>query len=269
MRSIDIERRVDGEDALVVCAREDDGNLLAKAHAERGNDTWSVRVEIEPGVHDRRAVLSTVIAAALDMTESRGGGPVHWWSDDAGATERAVAAEHGLREERQLFQMRRPLPVEPELAAAADGLGLRTFVVGQDEDAWLGVNNRAFAMHPEQGAWTRDDIAEREAEPWFDPNGFLLHDIDGALAAFCWTKLHPDHAPPMGEIFVIAVDPAFHGRGLGRAMTVAGLQSLHERGVGLGMLYVDAANVAAVSLYYDLGFTLHQVQRAFVLDPAP
>jgi mycothiol synthase len=73
----------------------------------------------------------------------------------------------------------------------------------------------------------------------------------------------------MGEIFVIAVDPAFHGRGLGRAMTVAGLQSLHQRGIELGMLYVDAANVPAVSLYYDLGFTLHHVQRAFVLDPAP
>jgi hypothetical protein len=35
------------------------------------------------------------------------------------------------------------------------------------------------------------------------------------------------------------------------------------------MLYVDAANVPAVTLYYDLGFTLHQVRRAFVLDPTP
>jgi mycothiol synthase len=269
VRSIDIERRVDGADVMVVCARDDDGHLLAKAHATRGNDTWSVRVDVEPGVNDRRAVLSTVVAAALDMTESHGGGPVHWWADDAGAAERAVAAAHGLREERQLFQMRRPLPVEPEIAAAAAGLALRTFVVGEDEDAWLRVNNRAFAAHPEQGAWEKADIVEREAEPWFDPAGFLLYDVDGSIAAFCWTKTHPDHSPPMGEIYVIAVDPAFHGRGLGRAMTVAGLQSLHQRGFGLGMLYVDAANVAGVSLYYDLGFTLHHVQRAFVLGPAP
>jgi mycothiol synthase len=266
--TIDIERRVDGEDVVAVSARDDVGNLLAKAHAERGNETWSVRVDVEPGVDDREAVLSKVVAAALDMTESHGGGPVHWWSNDSGAAERAVAAEHGLREERQLFQMRRPLPLEPEVAAAASGLALRTFVVGQDEDAWLGVNNRAFAAHPEQGSWTRDDIAAREAEPWFDPEGFLLHDIDGSVVAFCWTKVHPDHKPPMGEIYVIAVDPAFHGRGLGRAMTIAGLVSLHQRGIELGMLYVDAANVPAVSLYYDLGFTLHQVQRAFVLDPA-
>ena len=131
------------------------------------------------------------------------------------------------------------------------------------------MNNRAFASHPEQGAWTRDDIEEREAERWFDPNGFLLHDIDGELAAFCWTKVHRDQTPALGEIYVIAVDPAFHGRGLGRSMTVAGLQSLSERGIEVGMLYVDAANVPAVTLYYDLGFTLHQVRRAFVLDPIP
>ena len=254
---------------MVLKAHDDGGRLLATARAERGNDAWSVQVDVEPAVDARRVVLSQIVGAALEMTEAHGGGVVHWWSNDAGAAERAVAAEHGLREERQLFQMRRPLPVEPEVAAAADGLALRAFVVGVDEEAWLRVNNRAFASHPEQGAWTKADIAEREAEPWFDPNGFLLHDVDGALAAFCWTKVHRDHVPPLGEIFVIAVDPDFHGRGLGRGMTVAGLQSLHDRGIEVGMLYVDAANVPAVSLYYDLGFTLHHVQRAFVLDPTP
>ncbi len=257
MRSIDIERRVDGDGLMVVQASDDDGGLLASAHLQRGNDAWSVQVDIEPGVDHRREVLSRVVGAALEMTRAHGGGVVHWWSNDAGAAERAVAAEHGLREERQLFQMRRPLPLEPEVAAATEGLALRSFVVGEDEQAWLRVNNRAFAAHPEQGAWTIDDILEREAEPWFDPEGFLLHDIDGDLAAFCWTKVHRDHAPPLGEIYVIAVDPAFHGRGLGRAMTVAGLQSLQARGIEVGMLYVDAANVPAVSLYYDLGFTLH------------
>jgi mycothiol synthase len=265
---IGIDQQVDG-DLLIASARDDGGRLLARARAQRGNDTWSVEVDLEPGAEPRRELLSRVVGAALAMTEAHGGGIVHWWSNDAGAAERAVAAEHGLREERQLFQMRRPLPVEPEIAATTDGLALRTFVVGQDEDAWLRVNNRAFASHPEQGAWTRDDVEERESEPWFDPSGFLLHDIDGALAAFCWTKVHRDHTPALGEIYVIAVDPAFHGRGLGRSMTVAGLQSLSERGIEVGMLYVDAANVPAVTLYYDLGFTLHQVRRAFVLDPTP
>ena len=194
MGPIDIDQQVDG-DLLIASARDDGGRLLARARAERGNDTWSVEVDLEPGAEPRRELLSQVVGAALAMTEAHGGGIVHWWSNDAGAAERAVAAEHGLREERQLFQMRRPLPVEPEVAATTDGLAVRPFVVGQDEDAWLRVNNRAFASHPEQGAWTRDDIEEREAEPWFDPSGFLLHDIDGALAGFCWTKVHRDQTP--------------------------------------------------------------------------
>ncbi len=267
MGTIEIDRRSDGDDVAVVTTRDERGRLLATSEAQRGNEAWSIEVRVEPGVDTPREVLSPLIGATLEMTEARGGGTVHWWASRSGSAERAVAAEHGLRQERELFQLRRPLPLEPEVAAAADGLALRPFVVGRDEDAWLAVNNRAFADHPEQGAWTRADVLEREAEPWFDPTGFVLHEVDSRLAAFCWTKVHPNHEPPLGEIYVIAVDPDFHGRGLGRAMTVAGLRSLHERGVTMGMLYVDAANVPAVSLYYDLGFTLHHVQRAFVLDP--
>jgi len=268
MGRVDIERRFEGDDSAVLAARDPSGQKVAEARAHRGNDAWSIDVNVSPSVADRTSVLSPLIGAALEITEAHGGGIVHWWANSAGAAERTVAAEHGLREERQLFQLRRPLPLEPEVAAAAAGLVCRAFVVGQDEEAWLRVNNRAFADHPEQGGWTLDDLAEREAAPWFDPAGFLLHEIDGELAAFCWTKVHATHDPPLGEIYVIAVDPAFHGRGLGRAMTVAGLRLLASRGITLGMLYVDAANVAAVSLYYDLGFSLHHVQRAFVLDPA-
>jgi mycothiol synthase len=127
----------------------------------------------------------------------------------------------------------------------------------------LEVNNAAFAGHPEQGGWDLATLRQREAQPWFDPAGFRLHERDGRLAGFCWTKVHSDTLPVLGEIYVIAVHPDFHGLGLGKALTVAGLDHLARRGVTTGMLYVDRDNVAAFELYQRLGFTTNRADRAY------
>jgi mycothiol synthase len=175
----------------------------------------------------------------------------------------ALAAEVGLQPGRRLLQMRRPLPTGMDVT-----IQTRPFVPGQDDDAWLAVNNRAFRFHAEQGGWDRETLHQREREPWFDPAGFLLHERDGRLAGFCWTKLHHDTEPVLGEIYVVAVDPDFHGHGLGAQLTLAGLASIADRGVRTGMLYVDADNVAAVEMYRRIGFTVHRTDRAFVGDVA-
>jgi mycothiol synthase len=125
------------------------------------------------------------------------------------------------------------------------------------------VNNAAFDWHPEQGGWTVDQVREREAEDWFDAEGFLLavdaDDPAGALLGYHWTKVHPPTAtePSMGEVYVLGVDPAAHGRGLGRMLTLAGLHHLAGRGLDTVLLYVEADNAPAVRVYEKLGFAVH------------
>ncbi|MGH9258814.1 MAG: mycothiol synthase [Acidimicrobiales bacterium] len=240
---------------------------LAYSQVIRGERRWELELVYD---HDQARVVdglgaaAEVLAAAIAVVRAEGGGHVHLWITRPTEAHDRLATGVGLAPGRELWQLRRPLPVDEEWQ-----LTTRPFVVGQDENAWLEVNNRAFDWHPEQGAWTIDDLRSRESEPWFDPAGFLLHEIDGRLAGFCWTKVHADHDPPLGEIYVIAVDPDIHGRGLGRALALAGLAHLHDKGLRVGMLYVDADNAPATGLYLDMGFALDHLDRAYVGDVDP
>jgi mycothiol synthase len=203
--------------------------------------------------------------ALLDVLAARGGADLRVWAhgDLPGAA--ALARSAGWTRVRALWQMRRSLsdPALPEVALPA-GVALRTFVVGKDEEAWLEVNRRAFAHHPEQGAWTGQDLAMREREPWFDPAGFILAERDGRVVGFHWTKIHPD---PIGEVYVVGVDPDAQGGGLGRGLTIAGLRYLRSRGLADVMLYVDEDNRAAVKTYTGLGFTRWSADVMYA--PAP
>ena len=161
------------------------------------------------------------------------------------------------------------LPLPPDVVAATRPLVTRPFEPGHDEAAWLETNNRAFAGHPEQGGWTLGQLRDRLAADWVELDGFLVaDDPDGkGLIGSCWTKIHRDHRPVLGEIYVIAVDPRHHGHGWGRSLTVAGLESIARRGIPVGMLYADATNDAAVALYRSLGFTVDHTDRSYRHDP--
>jgi mycothiol synthase len=202
-----------------------------------------------------------MLRAAINIIQAEGGGHVHWWVFEPTPTYTDLAADIGLSPGRTLLQLRVKLP----LTQSTD-IETCAFRVGKDEAHWLEVNNRAFADHPEQGHWSTETLASRFATRWFNPEGLLLHHEHDQLAGFCWTKLHTDTTPHLGEIYVVAVDPAFARRGLGRALTIAGLQHLSAEGAPVGMLYVAADNIAALSLYRSLGFTTHHTQRAFVGD---
>jgi mycothiol synthase len=151
------------------------------------------------------------------------------------------------------FSTNRSLPADPSQ------LLTRAFT-DADTDEFIRVNNRAFSWHPEQSGMTAESFAVDRAAEWFDPQGFRLHEIDGRLAGFCWTKVHTE-PEALGEIYVIALDPDFFGRGLGVPMTLAGLEHLSALGLTTGMLYVESDNAAAVATYERIGFSIHRVDK--------
>lgn len=243
---------------------EDEGDLSGElvvhpAHRRRGHARALIAALVSTALTDTPLAGTELTDTAL-ADSARGHGIRLWAHGDLPAAA-GLARATGFTRARSLWQMRRPLagaysPSMPEPSFPA-GVTVRTFVPGKDEEAWLEVNARAFAHHPEQGAWTRDDLELREAEPWFDPAGFFLAERDGRLAGFHWTKVHAEgpEGVPEGEVYVVGVDPGGQGGGLGRALTLAGLHHLAGRGLAHVMLYVDEENTAATRLYTALGFT--------------
>lgn len=193
---------------------------------------------------------------------SESGRRLRVWAHGGHSAARHLAQVLGLTLFRELRQMRRPLadldlpgPVLPE------GVTVRPFVPGRDDAAWLAVNADAFAHHPEQGSLTQRDLDDRKAEPWFDPAGFFLAEKDGELVGFHWTKVHADEG--LGEVYVLGVRSGAQGGGLGKALTTIGLNHLAAAGLPTAMLYVDADNKAAVSVYERLGFVTHETDLMY------
>lgn len=221
----------------------------------------------ELAVHPRfrRAGLGTALVREL-LTRRPSGGPLGLWAHGGHPGAAAIAARLGLHTVRELRQLRlamTELPAPPELP---DGVQVRAFRVGVDEPEFLRVNNAAFDWHPEQGGWDGPEVERREREPWFDPEGFLLAvDSSGRLLGFHWTKVHPPAGldEPLGEVYVLGVDPAARGLHLGRALTTAGLRHLYDRGLRTVLLYVEADNEPAVRLYQELGFADFHVDLVY------
>lgn len=254
----------------------DDAPGLAIGWSRQGDQVELVITGDRPSIHTTPgevAALAGTIATVLARPGLDGASP-HLAADHPGGTldplPEAVADAAGLAQRRDLLALRRPLPVEVDhpVRQGAPAVRVRSFRPGRDDQAWLRVNNRAFADHPDQGRETAETLGVRVAEPWFDASGFLVANDEGRpgeLAGFCWTKVHPPTAedPELGEIYIIGIDPTHRGEGLGPSFVLAGLDHLAGRGIATASLFVDADNEPARRLYDRLGFTLHQLRRVY------
>lgn len=245
------------DSALHLLVHDSVGTLVGYAGLDERAERRSAEFAVHPA-HRCRGIGGVMLTALLGHVS----GPLWVWAHGEHPAALLLAERAGLDRMRELLQLHRSLgdPVPPRPLPA--GLRLRPFMPGQDEPAVVLVNNRAFARHPEQGRWDVSELMVREAEPWFDPAGFLLAvDAQDSVQGFHWTKVHPGGP---GEVYVIGVDPGAQGIGLGGALTVAGLEHLRGRGLAEVLLYVESDNVAALRTYRKLGFRQHHADVEFL-----
>lgn len=235
--------------------------VVGYAHLDKTQPENGPVAELAVDPHFRRQGVGGALADSLRMKVSarRGDKALMVWAHGALPGSQRLAETRGLAPFRELWVMARPMRGEGlDLPPVKDlpGIEIRPFRPGVDDEAWVALNAKAFAHHPEQGSMTVEDLRQRMAEPWFDAAGFFLAWRGDRLVGFHWTKVH---SAEQGEVYVVGVDPAEQGGGLGKVLTGVGLGYLRDRGVGEVILYVDGDNGAAVAVYSGLGFVRRSV----------
>jgi len=239
---------------------EEDNKVIAYAHLDTTDLVAGPSVEavVHPK-HRGKGFGSLILKETIKVC----GDKTRIWSHGDLPAAKAIAASLNLERLWSNLLMSRPLG---EIQPVTSKYPIRTFIPDFDNQPFLSLNNKVFANYPDQGGWSEDDLKVRLNEAWFQKEGFFVAEDKGELIGFCWTKIHGAHThshsgededhghDALGEIYVLAVNPDYKGQGVGRDLTITGLNYLKYQGLNNVMLYVGVENKPAFNLYKSLGF---------------
>lgn len=240
-----------------------ENQFVAAAIVAPHGDVWNV--ELIAHSNSEHARMVAFDAAMVDLD----GEVVQLWEPSTGLSvelEEAIS-RYDVDDTRSLLHLTRDLTLhQPEFSQLEfSQLGVRTFAIERDGEAFITANNLAFADHKEQGAWTASTLNERIAQPWFDSSVFLVSG-EASVSGWCWCKIDPSHGEGHGEIYVIGTSPSAQGQGLGRKMLELGCAAMATRGVTHVDLYVDGDNTAALALYERAHFVETSRRRSWLFS---
>jgi mycothiol synthase len=248
----------DADEHLV--ATSEAGKTVGYLHLDQTDTVAGSVVEVVVHPEYRRQGIGR---ALIEFAMAKSNDPrMRLWAHGELTSAYNLAAKLGFAKTRELWQMRRSLFAPLPKAADTPAINVRAFKVGEDEKNWLDLNATVFSDHPEQGRMSAQDLSVRMSEQWFDPAGFLIATQEQSgtevMVGYHWTKVHGGSGShghsEIGEIYVLGVSPDLRGTGLAKLLSVRGLEHLRSKGLPAAMLYVDADNQAAISLYESLGF---------------
>ena len=228
---------------------------------------------VRPVARGRR-VATAALAELLALPEASG--EVRAWVHGENPAAEALLRAAGFEPVRSLLLMTLPvdrLPEDsPDPAAIIRAAGFASPAADLSDEAqladWVRVNALAFADHPEQGAMTAADFATIAREPWFSADDVLLaadgSDPAAPIVGFAWVKTVREEAGTECELYVLGVDPARAGRGLGGALLDATLARMAAHRPDRVSLYVDGTNVNAIRLYERVGFAVERGSRQWL-----
>ncbi len=276
---VELHLRSGGDRPVTHLLVEDENKkILGYAHLDTTDLVSGPSGELVVCPQARKQGIATLLLN--EMKKHINNQPLRLWSHGDTDVARNFAAKLGFIPVRNVIQMRRSLFSQIEPLIEIEGLNFRNFDAKNDIDKFLELNKKCFAKLPDQANWTKKDLELRMNESWFKADGFvLLENKNKELVGFCWTKIHgQDHEhteydghthhshghEPIGEIYVLGVNPDFQGKGIGKLLTIWGLNYLRRAGLDSAMLYVDSNNKNAIDLYTSLGFNFWGVDKLYI-----
>ena len=173
----------------------------------------------------------------------------------------ALSKELGFSLVRTWHVMRIELGTELPGAVLPEGVGMRSFVPGQDEAMLTGLIDDCFWDHWGEGEHRLEDTQYAVNLPEFDRELLLIAEREGQALGYCWSWLAPVRARVTGDncayIGDLGVRASFRHQGVGRALLLRSLARISAKGAVAAELDMDGPNEKARRLYESVGFVPH------------
>ena len=262
----EIETWFDLPDLVTLVAELPDGRIAGYADmVDHGQEhlRFPIDLRVSPGAKHALEVAEALVAE-MEVLAAR--------SAAEGATTRlfvpsthdlvlGLADRRGYEPFRYSFEMRIEFGGELPAPGWPDGISVRTFVPGRDDEAVYEAHQESFADHFE--------ATRKPYESWrgwafgesFDPTLWFVAENGSEVAGVCLCRGESGAGGEFGWVNVLGVRRPWRRRGLGRALLLHSFGEFRSRGKQGAGLGVDGLNTTgAVRLYERAGM---RVARRF------